>query len=208
MYMLNTFKTSKTISYNIYKKEDKKGKGSQLMNNAKAVFFDGQTNSPWACNEYNWEEIEKAEKVLNLCKIKQGSKIIEPGCGTGRLTKIVAERCGSSGEILAFDISKKMVKKTEKRILKYNNNKVLCMAAEEYSFKPNYYDVVLCHQTYQHFEKTELATKILANAIKPNGYFIISQFTGIEIINNIYKQPHSPIKNDTMPNISTIEQYL
>ncbi|MCF7792012.1 MAG: methyltransferase domain-containing protein [Victivallales bacterium] len=178
------------------------------MNTAKADFFDKAINSPWANDEYTERELQKINKFLNLCKVSAGSKIIEPGCGAGRLTEILASECGETGEIIAFDISSEMVKLATKRTKNYKNVKIYCSSAENYKYTPNYFDAVICHQAYPHFDNTEKATASLSKALKPGGRFIISHLIGISEINDVHRKSDTPVQNDIMPETNLIKKYF
>ena len=178
------------------------------MYKEKAKFFDGQIAAPWANNDYTVEELKKAEKIISKCKIKKGCRVIEPGCGTGRLTALIAEKCGSAGEIAAFDISQEMVKKAGERLSRYKNVNVSCALLEELSFESAAYDVVLCHQVFPHFEDKFLAVEILSKALKPGGIFAITHLVGIEEINDVHRKSNSPVEKDIMPSNSEIKDIL
>jgi demethylmenaquinone methyltransferase/2-methoxy-6-polyprenyl-1,4-benzoquinol methylase len=86
------------------------------LNPAKAHFFDSEVESDWSSKEYDQDELIKIERILEAGSIREGSRVVEPGCGTGRLTLIIAERIGPSGLVVANDISPMMVENAEKRL--------------------------------------------------------------------------------------------
>ena len=176
------------------------------MYKEKAKFFDCQIDAEWADAEYTQEELVKAEKIFKLCKIKQGSSVIEPGCGSGRLTLLLAERCGLDGEIFALDISPKMIAKAKQRLRNQNNVKILCALVEDTEFCSESYDAVVCHQVFPHFENKETVLDKLVKALKPGAYLIISHFIGIEDINDVHRKSKSPVENDIMPSNDDIKR--
>ena len=176
------------------------------MYKEKANFFDGQINTPWANDDYTAEELLKSEKIFKLCKIKSGSKIIEPGCGSGRLTALIAEKCGNSGKVTALDVSPEMIRIAKERLTNYNSVEVSCISVEDANFEFESYDVVICHQVFPHFENKKTVTAKLVNALKSGGYFIISHFIGIEEINDVHRKSNSPVVNDIMPSNNEIEE--
>ncbi len=176
------------------------------MYKEKAKFFDCQIDAEWADAEYTGEEIAKVEKIFDLCKIEQGSKVIEPGCGSGRLTQLLAERCGAEGEVFALDISPKMIEKAKQRLKKHDNVKILCELLENVEIVSEGYDAVVCHQVFPHFENKEIILNKLVKALKPGGYLIISHLIGIEEINDVHRKSNSPVENDIMPSNDDIKK--
>ncbi|MFW6450100.1 MAG: amino acid permease [Nanoarchaeota archaeon] len=54
----------------------------------------------------------------------KGKKVLEFGCGVGSLTKELANKTGSKGEVYATDMSEKSVKIAERRMQKYGHGHV------------------------------------------------------------------------------------
>ncbi|NJL59803.1 MAG: methyltransferase domain-containing protein, partial [Desulfobacteraceae bacterium] len=103
------------------------------MNREKASFFDTQADQDWADAEYTPEETAKIERLIREAGIRTGTSIIEPGCGTGRLTKILSDTIGDEGRLIAFDISAGMIEKCHKR-LEHAGNVEICFGATEKFF--------------------------------------------------------------------------
>jgi len=61
------------------------------MYEAKAAYFDASVKAPWAAAEYGPEEITKLDRLVAHIGPLRGLKVLEPGCGTGRLTEILSD---------------------------------------------------------------------------------------------------------------------
>lgn len=85
------------------------------MNNEQAVFFDFQADAPWADTPYGGEQAPKLERLAWHCGSLDGRIVLEPGCGTGRLTQWLACAVGPTGCVHACDISRLMVHKALER---------------------------------------------------------------------------------------------
>jgi len=79
------------------------------MNLAKANFFDSEASSSWATAACGVEDQPKIERLLAKAVIRPGAWVLEPGCGSGRLTEILADAVGSDGRVVIMDISPQMV---------------------------------------------------------------------------------------------------
>src|SRR5579864_7997488 len=49
------------------------------------------------------------ERMLDLAGLRTGSRVLDVGAGTGEQTLMAAERVGSSGSVLAVDVSAPML---------------------------------------------------------------------------------------------------
>jgi 2-polyprenyl-3-methyl-5-hydroxy-6-metoxy-1,4-benzoquinol methylase len=56
-----------------------------------------------------------AGPVLRRIGLEPGMRVLDVGCGPGRLTIPLAERVGSSGEVVAFDLQREMLDIVERR---------------------------------------------------------------------------------------------
>ncbi len=75
------------------------------------------------------------KKLIESLEIKEGNRILVIACGTGQNFKLIQEKIGKNGEIIALDYSKGMLKIAQKRIKKNNwkNIKLLNMDARNLS---------------------------------------------------------------------------
>lgn len=56
-----------------------------------------------------------ARSLLARMNLSPGMKVLDVGCGIGRLSIPIAERVGPDGEVVALDLQQKMLDKLEKR---------------------------------------------------------------------------------------------
>ncbi|MFP4393290.1 MAG: class I SAM-dependent methyltransferase, partial [Desulfohalobiaceae bacterium] len=128
-------------------------------NQAKADFFDSQAQSAWAAAEYSEQERSRIFQVLEKLPDLRGNTVLEPGCGTGRLSRILSSQVGSQGLVIAMDISPKMIQAARENLQETNNVYLCCSALESMKLPLGEVDVVFCHQVFPHFDckKTALA---------------------------------------------------
>lgn len=169
------------------------------MNSDKAAFFDTQVEAEWAAAEFTPVESDKVDRVLNIAGLRNGMKVIEPGCGTGRLTKVLAQRVGPTGRVVAFDISLAMTDACMRRVATLQQAEVCCACAEEFPFPRAEFDLVVCHQVFPHFDDKRRAVENLTSALKPTGRFVAFHFIGSEAINDLHRKAHPSVLHDMMP---------
>ncbi len=169
------------------------------MNWEKSAFFDTQADQDWADADYTPEETAKIRRLILETGIKSGTRIIEPGCGTGRLTKILSDAVGDKGRLIAFDISPKMIAKCHSRLEHIGNVEIYLGAIENFKFEKQAFDLVLCHQVFPHFDDKPLAVRLLADALKPDGKFIVFHFKNSAWINDLHRKAHPAVIADIIP---------
>lgn len=105
-------------------------------------------------------------ELLELNKI---DKVLEIGCGTGRLSLKVAPKVRS---FTGIDISEKTIEKAKEH-LRFDNISLICADFLEYIFNEKY-DLVFSSLTFMHIkEKSEAITKI-SNLLNENGRVVLS----------------------------------
>lgn len=169
------------------------------MNVAKAAFFDGQVNAPWAATEYGEDEAPKIRRLLTEAHIRDGLRLLEPGCGTGRLTEILAGAVGPSGRVDALEISPLMVEASRKRVAHRRNVRVHQVALEDYRDSGQGFDRIVCHQVFPHFDHKPAAVKRLADLLRPDGLVVIVHFINFAEINDVHRKAGTIVEHDLMP---------
>jgi ubiquinone/menaquinone biosynthesis C-methylase UbiE len=169
------------------------------LNQAKAHFFDAEVESEWSSKEYDQDELIKIERILEAGSIREGSRVVEPGCGTGRLTLLIAERISPGGLILANDISPKMVEKAIKRLRGSSNVRLTWGTIEDAKLEHASFDAVICHNVFPHFDDKAKAVSRLRSALKPSGVFVVSHFMSSAGINDLHRKTNPAVAQDNLP---------
>jgi demethylmenaquinone methyltransferase/2-methoxy-6-polyprenyl-1,4-benzoquinol methylase len=178
------------------------------VNKSKANFFDSQVDADWASGDYGPEEIEKIDRMMKLASVEEGMRILEPGCGTGRLTCMLAKSVGTDGHVLAVDISSKMIEACRQRVAAFRNAEVHCGAIENLSMKEGTFDLVVCHNVFPHFDHKPLAVRRLVSALRIGGKFIVFHFMNSTGINDMHRKADPSVLNDQIPPDSQMRAIL
>jgi demethylmenaquinone methyltransferase/2-methoxy-6-polyprenyl-1,4-benzoquinol methylase len=169
------------------------------MNQVKARFFDAEAATSWAVAPFGAAEQPKIARLLVAAAIRPGAWVLEPGCGTGRLTGILADAVGPAGQVLACDISQKMVEACRARVGGRGNIRVAQAAVEEYAIVPETVDVIVCHQVFPHFDDKPAALAALVRALKPQGRLLVVHFLDAAAVNDRHRQAAEAIRGDLLP---------
>lgn len=165
----------------------------------KIVYFDSQVHAPWSDKPYGEDEQMKLDRLFRHTGSLEGMEVLEPGCGTGRLTEILSDQVGAGGKVTAMDISHGMVEAARARLTGRRNVEIHTAAIESFPLKSEAFDLILCHQVFPHFEDKREVLKKLAVALKPGHRLIIIHFINISRINDRHRKAGTAVENDMMP---------
>ena len=171
----------------------------------KIKYFDAQVQAPWAFPEYGEEEWKKLNRLFQYTGSLSGLKVLEPGCGTGRLTQVLAERVGAEGQVVALDISAKMVEAARNRLAAHENVVIHLSAIENLSLEKDNFDLILCHQVFPHFEDKGRVLNLMTGGLKRKGKLIVFHFIDFARINDRHRKAGTAVEHDMMPSRETME---
>ena len=162
-----------------------------------ALFFDGCA-AEGIFDSFAPEDEAKINMLLELWDIQPGQRILEPGCGSGRLTEILACEIGDTGEIFACDLSAEMISIAKKRKLPGtvtfshgSLNNIPC--------NDSYFDIVICFQVFPHFLDQERSLTKIASLLKPAGDLWINHLESRNAINTKHKNASGVVISHQIP---------
>lgn len=178
------------------------------MNSERAVFFDSQADTSWADAPYSREQAPKLERLAQHCGILVGCTVLEPGCGTGRLTRWLAHAVGPTGFVHACDISRLMVLKALSRTHGLSQVRVSHTAMENLDLAKESVDLVVCHQVFPHFTDKPGALAYVSKVLKYNGTLLIVHFECSRTINDVHRKAGSVVEKDLLPDRGEMKDML
>lgn len=158
-----------------------------------------------------WDSIvnhdeRKINKILNMVQIKEGSKVLDVGTGTGVLIPFLYSYAGNTGKIIAVDEAEKMIDVAKKKY-SYENVEFVAGDVLEIELPEDYFDYIMCYSMFPHFGDKKTAVEKLARYLKKTGKFVICHSQSREAINNLHKEVSEVVKNDRLPPVSVIRDY-
>ncbi len=110
-----------------------------------------------------------SEILFDLLDIQTSDDVLDIGCGTGHLTKIIRDK--TNGKVVGIDPSKGMIEKAKE---KYANHGIVFRncSAEELDYQ-NEFNKIFCNSSFQWFKDHRKALKACHNALKQNGKIAI-----------------------------------
>jgi len=116
------------------------------------------------------------DKLLEMAKLKPGESVLETSCGTGQVTIRAAQQVAESGEIVATDISEKMIDEAKKLAEgnSYDNIQFKRMDAEQLDFEDNRFDAAICSLGLMYFPFPVKALEEMHRVLKPGGRSVVA----------------------------------
>ncbi len=130
-----------------------------------------------------WPEFYFLKKYL-----KNGDKVLDLGCGNGRLYELFKELSSQDKNIkyIGIDISENLIKEAKKR---YPEAEFYTGDALNLDFPEKEFDIVFFMAAFQHIPGEELRLQVLDNIkkiLKPGGYLIMSNW-------NLWQRQYLPL---------------
>ncbi|MEM6554425.1 MAG: class I SAM-dependent methyltransferase [Pseudomonadota bacterium] len=129
-----------------------------------------------ACEHYEtgWKNslAPAQEKLLDLCDVQSGENVLDLACGTGLVTLPLADAVGSSGRVVATDLSDRMVEHTQSLCHARGLNHVTALRADAEdlsAFDDATFDVVTCALGLMYCPNPAAALSESFRVLKPGG---------------------------------------
>jgi|SRR3989344_1863408 len=123
------------------------------------------------------------KKIFKHIKIKDNSKILDAGCGTGNLL-VNLNKKAKNLRLYGIDISEEMLKVAKRKL--ENKVKLQLMPVEKIKFKENSFDYVFSTETFHHFSNSKKAIGNFYKILKRNGKLIVLDFDFGFLLNKFF----------------------
>ena len=95
-------------------------------------------------------------KLLEMVTIDKGATVLDLGCGTGYLTKVLSERVGPEGKVVAVDPDGERLKIAREN---HSASNIEYIQADDQTFPPGRYDLVFANQAIHWIPDQKAALK-------------------------------------------------
>jgi 2-polyprenyl-3-methyl-5-hydroxy-6-metoxy-1,4-benzoquinol methylase len=119
----------------------------------------------------------RAAVIVEQLGVKEGMRVLDAGCGLGRLTIPVAQRVGIHGKVTAMDIQTAMLEKVKQKasLLNVRNIYFLHAGLPKGRLEKNSYDRALLVTVLGEIPDKAAALKEIFDSLKPGGVLLISE---------------------------------
>lgn len=143
------------------------------------------------------EPYERLDEIFNTISISSNSNILDVGTGTGVMLAILKKIVGSSGQIVALDISEEMLlrakEKNGEESIDYIQGDIAASPFENQSF-----DVIICNSCFPHFIDKQASINEMARILKPGGQVIICHLSSRTELNSMHQSLGGIVGSDML----------
>lgn len=120
-----------------------------------------------------------ARRIMRHLHIAPGMRVLDVGCGSGRLAVPIAEVVGDGGEVVGLDIQERMIEKLERRARNHglSNIKSVHAPAGEGKLPEGPYDLALLVAVLGEIpaDRRRPAVDEIARSLKPGGILAVAE---------------------------------
>jgi SAM-dependent methyltransferase len=119
----------------------------------------------------------RASNIVNRLDLQPGMKVVDVGCGPGRLTIPLARAVGPQGEVLAMDIQPGMLQRVQAKAQAANLNNIqyLQAGAGEGKLERSHYDRAVLVTVLGEIPDREAALREIVDALEPGGILSVTE---------------------------------
>ncbi|MEK6951791.1 MAG: methyltransferase domain-containing protein [Nanoarchaeota archaeon] len=115
------------------------------------------------------------KKIIGSLKLFRGEKILDVGCGTGKLLDKINSLNNCPRELVGIDISEGMINIAREKRPK--NLSFFVSDAGELSFEDDYFDAVINATSFHHYPEQERVLKEMYRVLKPAGKLYLADLS-------------------------------
>ena len=159
-----------------------------------------------------WHSFTAVEQLILddfTCRwaIKPGENVLEPGCGSGRLTAVLAELTWPGGSVVAFEASAEFISVASGRGLP-PHVRLLKADAETLALPAAVFDHVVCFNVYPHLVPLPVITRRLVTTLRPGGTFWIAHTCSRDFVNAVHRSGPFSLHKHLLPPSEELRQLL
>jgi len=140
--------------------------------------------------EFGPEERSKVDDFIKRFNLRPGDRVLEPGCGTGRFSELLAATVGPNGRVLACDTSPAMIAQARTRRLGAAVEFACAPVLEAGAAGP--WDAIVCFNVLPHLLPIAEHLRTMRGWMRPGASLWICHSASRQCINDIHAEAGMP----------------
>jgi len=172
----------------------------------KSDFFSGLAAS-WDEQHSRPEEVERLRRFAVHFRLRPGARVLDVGCGSGRLVPLILEAVGAGGSLVELDFAPGMVDLARR---KTGDPRVTVRVgdAHDLPFPDSDFDTVIALALLPHLDNRGKALREFRRVLKPGGLLIIAHQLGREALDRLHGDSSEPVRRDRLPEKGVLARLL
>ncbi|MBN2344928.1 MAG: methyltransferase domain-containing protein [Candidatus Aminicenantes bacterium] len=160
--------------------------------------FFSRLSSPWDERHGEPEELERLRLFAAHFQLQRGDRILDVGCGSGRLAGVACERIGPSGSLVELDFAPGMIEICRKKCFPGN---VTCLLGDAHALPldDHDFDKVIALALLPHLDDKAGALREFRRVLKPGGLLVVAHQMGREELDRLHDRQGGPVRRDRLP---------
>ena len=167
---------------------------SEIISDPRIEFFDSIADK-WDAGH----DLPVLARDLDAClaqfDINESEAVLDVGCGTGNLTRVLLQRLGPAGRVMALDISTRMLALAQGKVrdvrVTWHHASAAKLPIEDESI-----DRVICFSVWPHFGNHAAVAREFHRVLRPGRYLHILHLISRTKVNRIHEEAHPSVKHD------------
>ncbi|MBN2399585.1 MAG: methyltransferase domain-containing protein [Candidatus Aminicenantes bacterium] len=172
----------------------------------KRVFFSDLSRS-WDDHHSTQEEIERLRFFSNHFRLRLGERVLDVGCGSGRLIPVICEQIGLQGSLVELDFAPGMLeigrRKASGDHVTFVPGDAHCLPLPDKDF-----DKVIALALLPHLDDKDAALKEFHRVLKPGGMLVIAHQLGRAALDRLHGESGAAVKHDRLPKKKILNKLL
>ena len=130
---------------------------------------ESRDKAPQQAEQYNKlisKQIPSNLSILNRLTLREGSKVLDLGCGTGNVTSVLVEAVGPKCQVIAVDPDKERIDIAKKSNVHPN---VSYLVGDGENFPEDLYNLIFCNYVMPLIEDKEVVFRKVSQNLNPDG---------------------------------------
>ena len=124
-------------------------------------------------------------RMINMLNVEKGATVLDLGCGTGCLTKVLSERVGPEGKVVAVDPDGERLKIAREN---HSASNITYIQADDQTFPQGQYDLIFCNIVIHWIRDKKAALERIYENLRPGGCFAFTTSDGVLPVPEIGKE--------------------